>query len=151
MMSTGYQFFPVQYHIVNHIASMIDKNLTDKYLLAEESIIAEFARPNNPDAEKNYYKIKAENPKWNFEGALNNIGYVLMRNSRVSEAVTVFALNAKENPQSANAFDSLGEGYFSVKNYALALENYKKSIELNPENTNARDMINKIQDLLKKN
>jgi tetratricopeptide (TPR) repeat protein len=111
----------------------MDNNLTDNFLLAEESIITEFAKPNNPNAEKNYY-IKAKDPKWNFEGTLNNIGYILMRNSRFNEAVKVFALNAKENPQSANAFDSLGESYFSIKNYTLALENYKKSLALNPEN-----------------
>lgn len=150
MMSNGYNFFPEQYHIINHIASIVDNNLTDNFLLAEESIITEFAKPNNPNAEKNYYSIKAKDSKWNFEDTLNNIGYILMRNSRFNEAVKVFALNAKENPQSANAFDSLGEGYFSIKNYTLALENYKKSLALNPKNTNAENMVNKIQDLMKK-
>lgn len=152
MMSNGYNFFSGQYHIVNHIAAIMDKNLTDHYSMAEESIIAEFAKKNNiQNAEKNYYTIKAKDPKWNFEGTLNNIGYILMRNSRINEAVKVFALNTTENPQSANAFDSLGEAYFSAKNYTLALENYKKSLELNPENTNARNMITKIQDVMKKN
>jgi len=150
MMSNGYNFFPAQYQIVNHIAAIIDKNLTDDYSLAEESIILEFSKKDNPTAEKNYYTIKAKNPKWNFEDTLNNTGYILLRNSRINEAVKVFALNAKENPQSANAFDSLGEGYFSIKNYPLALENYKKSLELNPENTNASNMISKIQNLMKK-
>lgn len=151
MMSNGYNFFPAQYQIVNHIAAIIDKNLTDAYSLAEESIIFEFSKKDNPNAEKNYYNIKAKNPKWNFEDTLNNTGYILLRNSRLNEAVKFFALNAKENPQSANAFDSLGEGYFSIKNYALALENYKKSLELNAENTNASNMINKIQNLMRKN
>jgi CubicO group peptidase (beta-lactamase class C family) len=151
MMSNGYNFFPAQYQIINHIAAIIDKNLTDAYSLAEESIILEFSKKDNPNAEKNYYNIKAKNPKWNFEDTLNNTGYILLGNSRINEAVKVFALNAKENPQSANAFDSLGEAYFSIKNYALALENYKKSLELNPENTNASNMINKIEDLMKKN
>ncbi|WP_312394192.1 serine hydrolase [Chryseobacterium sp.] len=151
MMSNGYNFFPAQYQIVNHIAAIIDKNLTDDYSLAEESIINEFAKPNNPNAEKNYYTNKAKDLKWNFEGTLNNIGYILLRNARIDEAVKVFALNTKENPQSANAFDSLGEGYFSTKNYNLALENYKKSLELNPDNNNATSMIAKIQDLMKKN
>ncbi|GAA5101353.1 hypothetical protein GCM10023210_40970 [Chryseobacterium ginsengisoli] len=150
MMSSGYNFFPAQYQIVNHVAAIIDKNLTDAYSLAEESIILEFSKKDNSNAEKNYYNIKTKNPKWNFEDTLNNIGYILLRNSRINEAVKVFALNTKENPQSANAFDSLGEGYFSVKNYALALENYKKSLELNAENTYASNMINKIQDLMKK-
>lgn len=87
----------------------------DNYSLAEESIIAEFAKPNNPNAEKNYFKVKSESSKWDFEDTLNNIGYILLRNSRIDEAVKVFELNLKEHPQSANAFDSLGDGYFSAK------------------------------------
>ncbi|MBP2615413.1 serine hydrolase domain-containing protein [Chryseobacterium jejuense] len=150
MMSNGYSLFPIQYRIINHIAAMIDKTLTDDYSSAEETIISEFSKKNNPDAEKIYYSLKAKNPKWNFENTLNDIGYILLRNSRTDEAVKVFAINVKENPQSANSFDSLGEGYFSAKNYALALENYKKSLALNPENTNALKMINKIEDLTKK-
>jgi len=150
MMSNGYNFFPAQYQMVNHIAAIIDKNLTDDYSIAEESIINEFAKPNNPTAEKNYYSIKSKDPQWNFEDTLNTIGYILLRNSRINEAVKVFALNVKENPQSANAFDSLGEGYFLIKNYNLAIENYKKSLELNPDNNNAADMINKIENLIKK-
>ncbi|WP_123872966.1 tetratricopeptide repeat protein, partial [Chryseobacterium contaminans] len=150
MMSNGYSLFPVQYRIVNHIAAMIDQDLTDDYLLAEENIITEFSRKNNPDAEKTYHSLKAKNPKWNFENTLNDIGYILLRNSRIDEAIRVFALNVKENPQSANAFDSLGEGYFRAKNYALALENYKKSLTLNPDNANAIKTIHTIEDLMKK-
>ncbi|QIY89786.1 serine hydrolase domain-containing protein [Chryseobacterium gallinarum] len=150
MMSNGYSLFPVQYRIVNHIAAIIDKSLADDHSLAEETIISEFSKKNNPDAEKIYYSMKAKNSKWNFENTLNEIGYILLRNSRIDEAVKVFSLNAKENPQSANAFDSLGEGYFLSKNYALALENYKKSLALNPDNTNAVNMIHKLEDLMKK-
>jgi CubicO group peptidase (beta-lactamase class C family) len=148
MMSNGYNFFPAQYHIVNHIASIIDKNLTDAYSIAEESIITEFAKASSPNAEKNYFNIKAKNPTWDFENTLNNIGYILMRGSRVDDAVTVFELNVKEHPQSGGAYDSLGEGYFNAKNYPLALKNYKKSLELDPQNTNGSTMITKIEALL---
>ncbi|MCS3870062.1 CubicO group peptidase (beta-lactamase class C family) [Chryseobacterium ginsenosidimutans] len=151
LMYNGYNFFPPQYNIVNHIAGIIDPDLINPYSLAEESIITEFSKKDNPNAEKNYYSFKAKNPTWDFESTLNNIGYILMRNSRIDEAVKVFELNVKEHPQSGGAFDSLGEGYLSAKNYKLALENYKKSIELDPQNTNGVNMINKIQDLMKKN
>ncbi|MBV8327624.1 serine hydrolase domain-containing protein [Chryseobacterium sp.] len=150
IMSNGYNLFSVQYRIINHIAAMLDKNLADDYSLAEETIISEFSKKNNPDAERIYHSLKAKNSKWNFENTLNDIGYTLLRNSRMDEALKVFVLNVKENPQSANAFDSLGEGYLSAKNDTLALENYKKSLELNPENTNAAKMIQKIEDLMKK-
>jgi TolA-binding protein len=148
MLSNGYNFFPAQYHIINHVAAIIDKNLADNYSLAEEAIIAEFAKTNHPNAEKNYFTIKAQNPKWDFESTLNNIGYILMRNSRFDEAIKVFALNVKEHPQSGSVFDSLGEGYLSAKNYPLALKNYKKSLELDPQNTNATNMISKIEVLM---
>lgn len=150
MMSSGYNLFPIHYRMVNHVAAMIDKNLTDDYSLAEETIISEFSKKNNPDAEKVYYSIKAKNPKWNFENTMNDTGYILLRNSRVDEAIKVFVLNVKENPQSANAFDSLGESYFSAQNYTLALENYKKSLALNPDNINAAKMINEIENITKK-
>lgn len=148
MISNGYNFFPVQYQMVNHIAGMIDKKLMDNYSLAEESIISEFSKKNNPNAEKNYHHIKIKNPTWDFENLLNSIGYSLLRNSRTDEAVKVFLLNTKEHPQSANAFDSLGDGYFSAKNYALSLKNYKKSLELNSQNINAQNMIEKINILM---
>ncbi len=148
MMSNGYNFFPTQYHIINHVAAILDKNLTDNYSLAEESIIAEFAKSKNPNAEKNYFNTKAKNPKWDFEGTLNNIGYILMGKSRFDEAIKVFELNVKEHPQSGSVFDSLGEGYLSAKNYPLALKNYKKSLELDPNNTNAVNMISKIEVLM---
>ncbi|MCA6066135.1 serine hydrolase [Chryseobacterium sp. RG1] len=148
MMSNGYNFFPVQYQIVNHIAGLIDKKLADNYSLAEESIISEFSKKSNPNAEKNYLSIKIKNPTWDFENLLNNIGYSLLRNSRTDEAIKVFSLNVKEHPQSANAFDSLGDGYFSAKNYTLSLKNYKKSLKLNPQNSNAQNMIEKINTVM---
>lgn len=151
LMYNGYNFFPPQYSIVNHIAGIIDPDLVNSYSLAEESIITEFSKKDNLNAEKTYYSIKSKNPKWDFENTLNNIGYILMGNSRIDEAIKVFELNVKEHQQSGSVFDSLGEGYLSAKNYKLALENYKKSIELDPQNTNAVNMINKIQDLMKNN
>ena len=148
MMSNGYNFFPVQYQIVNHIAGIIDKKLADSYSLAEESIISDFSKKNNPNAEKNYYSIKSKNSKWNFQNLLNSIGYSLLRSSRTDEAIKVFELNVKEHPQSGDVFDSLGEGYLSAKNYPLALKNYKKSFELDPQNANATNMISKIEVLM---
>ncbi len=40
-------------------------------------------------------------------------------------------------PASANARDSLGEAYMNAGDRARAIENYEKSLNLNPKNTNA--------------
>lgn len=145
IMYNGYKGFPVQYHMVNHIAQMIDNRLKDPYSLAEESVISGFMKKGNPDAEKQYYSIKAKNPTWDFENTINTIGYVLLGLSRAEEAVRVFEINVKEHPKSGMVFDSLGEGYLAVKDYNRALENYKKSLELDPQNGNAENKIKEIR------
>ena len=68
------------------------------------------------------------------ESEINNVGYTLIQRKKIKEAIEIFKLNTTEFPNSANAFDSLAEAYFANKNYELSLANYKKSLELNPEN-----------------
>jgi tetratricopeptide (TPR) repeat protein len=84
------------------------------------------------------------------ERLLNSMGYDLIQNGRVKDAIAIFALNCEAFPQSSNAFDSLGEAYLLDKNYAKSLENYKKSVELDGKNTHAKDATRKIEELLKK-
>jgi hypothetical protein len=78
------------------------------------------------------------------ENDLNEWGYNLLSQNRNSEAVKVFEINALLNPTSANAYDSLGEVYLKMNNRELAILNYKKSLELNPKNENARKVLKQI-------
>ncbi|VXB17691.1 tetratricopeptide repeat protein [Chryseobacterium sp. 8AT] len=55
-----------------------------------------------------------------------------------------------EFPTNANLFDSLGEAYFTDKQYNLALESYKKAISLGGTNGNAEKMIEKIEKEIRK-
>jgi len=71
------------------------------------------------------------------ERELNELGYNLLRKQRIKEAIRVFQLNVEAYPESANVYDSLGEGYMVDGDKALAIENYEKSLKLNPNNTNA--------------
>jgi tetratricopeptide (TPR) repeat protein len=144
VLSNGYRYAPVQDQIINHIAGLVDKNLIDNYLLSKESIISEFLKIDNQNAEKNYQELKKKHPEWNFEKTLNSIGYVLIGNDRLNDAIKVFELNVKENPNSGDAFDSLGEGYFIAGKYEISKKHYLKSLELNPKNDNARKMLLKI-------
>ncbi|APG64874.1 hypothetical protein LPB136_05660 [Tenacibaculum todarodis] len=99
-----------------------------------------------------YYKnLKKNNPSnYNFhdKNVLNNIGYDLLGENRITDAIQVFQLLVTEFPNSANAYDSLGEGYYKNKQYNLSLINYKKSLELNPKSTNPVKMIEKINEIL---
>jgi tetratricopeptide (TPR) repeat protein len=76
--------------------------------------------------------------EYNFaESELNELGYRLLQTNKLAEAVEIFKLNVEMFPQSANAYDSVGEAYMRHGQKDLAIANYKKSIELNPKNTNA--------------
>ena len=78
---------------------------------------------------------------------LNGLGYDLLTSKKVIQSIAIFKLAVSEFPDNANLYDSLGEAYYTNKQYDLALLNYKKSLELNPENTNAEKMITKIKNI----
>ena len=80
------------------------------------------------------------------EDVINAKGYDLMNGKKLKESIEIFKLNVIAFPQSANAYDSLGEAYLESGDKKSAVENYKKSLELNPDNENAREVLKKIQD-----
>ncbi len=72
------------------------------------------------------------------EEVLNWLGYhFLYWWGRDAEALEVFKLNTSLFPESANAFDSLGEAYLVSGDTESAIRCYKKSLELDPDNANA--------------
>ena len=72
------------------------------------------------------------------EGDLNDFGYKLLNENKLNEAIVMFSIMVQAFPESANGFDSLGEAYLKASNKREALRNYKKSLELNPENETAK-------------
>jgi cytochrome c-type biogenesis protein CcmH/NrfG len=84
-----------------------------------------------------YREMKETQPPEAFdEYVLNTLGYRLLRSDRVQEAIAIFTLNVEEYPDAWNPYDSLGEAYVEAGELELAIVNYEKSVELNPENTN---------------
>lgn len=78
------------------------------------------------------------------EGTLNDLGYRLLMLGRVRDAIDVFELNAEAYPSSANVYDSLGEAYVVAGDKTSAVRNYRRSLELNPENQNAIRMLEQL-------
>lgn len=61
-------------------------------------------------------------------------------------AISIFKLSTEEFPESANVWDSLAEAYMKAGQTQLAITNYGKSLELNPTNTHAVNMLNKLEE-----
>jgi tetratricopeptide (TPR) repeat protein len=79
-----------------------------------------------------------------FENSLNVIGYHYISNGDLISAIKILMLNTEQFPDSANAYDSLGEAYYLNKQMDSALQHYKKSLELDSKNDNAKKMIEQI-------
>jgi tetratricopeptide (TPR) repeat protein len=94
-----------------------------------------------------YRKIKKEKPANVVveENRLNGLGYFLLQEKRLAEAIAVFKLNVELYPRSSNVYDSLGEAYMTAGDKELAIQNYKKSLELDPKNKNAASNLKKLQ------
>jgi tetratricopeptide (TPR) repeat protein len=75
------------------------------------------------------------------EDVLNLAGYQYLNQEKFDDAIKVFSLNVNLFPGSWNAYDSLGEAYMKAGKKELAIENYKKSLELNPKNETAQRII----------
>jgi tetratricopeptide (TPR) repeat protein len=94
-----------------------------------------------------YRQLKKERPQdYDFsERELNALGYQLLSAGRMNDAIEIFKLNVEIYPRGFNAYDSLAEAYMRQGNRELAIQNYKRSLELNPHNANATAMLKKLE------
>jgi len=75
------------------------------------------------------------------EAEINSFGYILMKSKKLNDALTIFSLNTKFYPTGFNTFDSLGECLFLLNKKDRGLKAYRKSLELNPKNDNAKKIL----------
>lgn len=76
---------------------------------------------------------------------LNLLGYRLLRQNQIADAVRVFARNTVLYPQDANAWDSLGEGNARAGSREAAIRDYRRSLALDPTNANAKRQLEKLE------
>ena len=111
-----------------------------------ESLFNTLLEKNIASTIEHYHDLKKKYPdEYNFsEGELNRLGYQLLGLEKVDEAIEIFKLNIEVYPTSSNVYDSYGEGLMKNNENAKAIINYKKSVELNPGNTNGIEILKKL-------
>jgi len=90
------------------------------------------------------HRAQAENKLSLTENEMNRLGYQLLRLKRIKDAIAVFTQNTVDFPQAFNTWDSLAEGYMIDGDKESAIKYYKKSLELNPDNTNAAQKLKEL-------
>jgi len=85
-----------------------------------------------PAALATYRKRKLKAEKGISETLMNQLGYRLLSLKKVSDAIAVFLQNTEDCPKSGNTWDSLAEAYMNNGDKGRAIQDYQKSLELDP-------------------
>jgi pimeloyl-ACP methyl ester carboxylesterase len=99
------------------------------------------------EAVEMFEKKWEEDKKWRpfSETQMNVLGYQHLQSGKTKEAIELFKLNVLVYPESANTYDSLGEAYMINGDKELAIQNYNKSLKLDPNNVNAVEMLKRLK------
>lgn len=112
----------------------LSKNLK---LLRHELLKNDFKNVNNI-----YKKVEKQNKNFTVtEDEINSWGYQLLEQKHKNEALQIFKLNTTLFPNSWNVYDSYGEILATLGYREESIINYKKSLELNPDNSNASNYL----------
>lgn len=79
------------------------------------------------------------------EQRLNQLGYQLINENNFLAAIAIFKLNVDLYPNSWNVYDSLGEAFKLNGDKRLAITNYRKSLEINPNNKNVIKILSTLE------
>ncbi|MEL6820220.1 MAG: tetratricopeptide repeat protein [Calditrichota bacterium] len=130
----------------NNIDPAMEAILNYKHARTADELLA-IANEEGFDAAADHFIKKANSTLYrfkDFEDEINRAGYGKMAEEKLNDAITLFRLNVAAYPDSWNTYDSLGEGYMNQGNKELAIQYYNKSIEINPDNDNGREMLQRI-------
>ena len=137
---------------IDRLSAEIAKILYDRpYDLPRMSIVGPLAKTITEKGVTagiaQYQDLKSKQAKtYDFsEEELNRLGYQLLQRGKHDDAIQIFKLNVEAYPQAFNTYDSLGEAYMMAGNKELAILNYKKSLELNAQNTNGTEMLKRLE------
>ena len=108
-------------------------------------LVAAIEKEGIGKAIKQFNELKTDKENYSYnERDINSLGYNFLQAKKIREAVEIFKLNVLEFPKSFNAYDSYAEALMSKGDNNGAIENYKKSLELNPGNQHGIEQLKKL-------
>lgn len=115
-----------------------------KHLLAEKGSAYFIENAKREFSQAGYDKFTARPLKFTAR-PLNKLGYALINNNQLDQAISVFIVNTKIFSQDPNTFDSLADAYEKAENQTKALLNYQKAVSLDPDFESAKKAILRLK------
>jgi tetratricopeptide (TPR) repeat protein len=84
-----------------------------------------------------------------FSNKINEIGNLWIEKKNYGAAISVFRISVKMSPDSWTTYSTLADAYLKNKQEDLALINYEKSLEFNPDYLEGRSHIEQLRRVLK--
>jgi hypothetical protein len=92
------------------------------------------------------FKADALNKYADTEEPLLIAGQRLLDENKPEQALTLFKLNAEENPHSFRAYFAMGEAYFRIGNKEQATKNLEKALALNPKSYDVAQRLRELKE-----
>ncbi|MEM6804499.1 MAG: serine hydrolase [Bacteroidota bacterium] len=145
-LSNGFGRFYNLGACINYLAYLSDEDLVDPETVFFEESLKIWSSDNGENPVNAYRELKGKislSPG-NLESVNNALGYYFLRQGEIKLALSIFKLNTEEFPTSWNVYDSYGEALLLNGAETEALKMYQKSLNLNPENEQAKITIDRI-------
>lgn len=81
----------------------------------------------------------------NIENTFNYIAVEFMKENKFDEVIKIYKYKTNNFPVTAKDWSTLGEAYMKTGQNELAIEAYEKSLELEPNNTKAKENLIKLK------
>lgn len=88
--------------------------------------------------------IHDANPEAAPESILNDLGYSLLAQSKIVEAIRAFRENIAAYPTSPNVYSSIGDAYLAGGHRTAARDAYLRAVELDSTKTRARTLADSL-------
>lgn len=75
---------------------------------------------------------------------MSALGHRMLELGKRKEAIELYKMNADDHPKSAKACDTLAGAYLKNGDKDLAIEFYKKALELDPNFTSSFEALKKL-------
>lgn len=133
-----------QNELTRTILGIINDKPYDPKISIAYSLLDVIANDGVKKAGEYYKKVKGSIDHYIDVDEMNIAAYELLHSNKIQKAGFMFKLNVEAFPNSFIVYDSYGELLLQLGNKSAAIENYKKSVELNPNNRNAVNILKNL-------